>query len=114
MIKSTGAVFPVEPVVWVAEDEQGRLEVDPIDVLLAVVVAQVEEDLERVFNPNWLFAVHGAQLPNVGDYVTLSVGRDPLLLVRGHDGVVRGFYNSCRHRGSIICADWRGNARKGS
>ena len=39
--------------------------------------------------------------------VTLQIGDYPLLVVRGRDGAIRAFHNSCRHRGSRVCASER-------
>jgi Rieske 2Fe-2S family protein len=66
-------------------------------------------DMERVWKRNWLFAGFSCQMPNPGDYLTYQVGNDSLLFLRGKDGVVRGFYNVCRHRGSVICKEDAGH-----
>ena len=41
---------------------------------------------------------HRAQLPKPGDFFTTELLGEPLLLVRGAQGELRGFYNVCRHR----------------
>lgn len=45
------------------------------------------------------------ELAAPGAYVSADVGRSPLLLVRGHDGVLRAFHNMCRHRGMVLTTD---------
>ncbi len=40
-----------------------------------------------------------AALPEAGSYVARTAAGTPLVVVRGQDGVVRGFRNACRHRG---------------
>jgi glycine betaine catabolism A len=74
--------------------------------------AVFELDLEQVFYREWLFAAHTAELPKSGSFLTLQVGAYPILLVRAVDGVIRAFINSCRHRGSRLCAAARGTAPK--
>jgi glycine betaine catabolism A len=69
-------------------------------------------DLQHIFYREWLFVAHSAELPAAGSYLTLQVGAYPLLLVRGADNLVRAFINSCRHRGSRLCPQERGSARK--
>ena len=59
-------------------------------------------DLEGIFSRQWIFAAPLALLKNPGDFVSLDVGENPLALVCGRDGAVRGFHNVCRHRGSRI------------
>jgi Rieske 2Fe-2S family protein len=42
----------------------------------------------------------------------MEVGPTSLVIVRGADGVVRAFYNTCRHRGSKVCIGEEGKAAK--
>ena len=71
-----------------------------------------EDDLAKVFLANWLFIAHVCEIPQTGDYLTFSLGRDSVIVVRDKDGSVRAFFNSCRHRGSILCDQERGNTAK--
>ena len=41
-------------------------------------------------------------MKNVGDYVTLDLLRDSILVVRGKDNELRAFMNVCRHRGAKL------------
>ena len=61
-----------------------------IDVLAA--------EKEQIFRRSWQVVGHRDQVRNAGDYFTIEVLGEPLLLVRGSDGELRGFYNVCRHR----------------
>ena len=69
-------------------------------------------DLERVWYRYWFFAGHDVEIPNPGDYLTLTIGDHQLVIVRGNDGVVRALHNVCRHRGSLLCTEARGTARR--
>jgi Rieske 2Fe-2S family protein len=69
-------------------------------------------DVERVWRSGWLFAAHSCELPKPGDYVTLEVDTDSLIVIRGEDGVVRALHNVCRHRGSLICTEPAGHAHR--
>jgi Rieske 2Fe-2S family protein len=69
-------------------------------------------DLERIWRVGWLFAGHSCEIPKAGDYFTLEVGPDSIAILRGADGVIRGFHNVCRHRGSLICTESAGHAKK--
>ena len=60
-------------------------------------------DLDLIWNRNWLFAGPECTIPAVGNWFTLAVGTTSLAIVRGADGAVRAFYNTCRHRGSKVC-----------
>jgi glycine betaine catabolism A len=69
-------------------------------------------DLERIWRRGWLFAGHSCQVPEPGDYFTLEVDADSILLVRGDDGTVHGMHNVCRHRGSRLCAQPSGHVNR--
>ena len=48
-------------------------------------------------------------MPKAGDYYTVQIGRQPMLMVRGSDGRVHVLYNRCPHRGYRSCGDRSGN-----
>jgi choline monooxygenase len=58
--------------------------------------AQLER--EKIFGRTWQVVGRRDQIPNSGDYFTTELIGEPLLIVRGSDGQIRGFYNVCRHR----------------
>ena len=57
------------------------------------------EEKEKIFARSWQVVGHHDQAANGGDYFTAELAGEPLLMVRGSDGKLRGFYNVCRHRG---------------
>lgn len=67
--------------------------------------------LERrhFFGNTWQFAGHASQLPNAGDFVTVEIAGQPLLLVRQADGSVRAFHNRCAHKGAQLSTQPCGN-----
>ncbi len=67
---------------------------------------------ERIFRRNWLFAGHANRIPRPGDYFTVELDTDSLILIRDDGGEIRALYNMCRHRGSRICLDASGTVRK--
>src|SRR5579875_3548661 len=69
-------------------------------------------DLEYIFYREWLFAGHDCELPEPGSYLTLQIGAYPVVVVRDEGGAIRAFHNSCRHRGSRICAAEKGQVTK--
>ena len=72
-----------------------------------------EKEKEKIFKRAWINVGRvSAHLPNPGDYQVreLDFLNAPILLVHGRDGVVRGFYNVCTHRGNSV-ASGSGNAR---
>jgi phenylpropionate dioxygenase-like ring-hydroxylating dioxygenase large terminal subunit len=69
-------------------------------------------DLAHVWHREWVFAGHEGELTGIGDYITLTVGEYPVVVVRGVDGVVRALHNVCRHRGALICSAPSGSTRR--
>ncbi len=67
-------------------------------------------DLDMIWHRDWLFVGHDCEVADPGNYLTVHVGDYPLLVVRGRDGELRAFHNTCRHRGSRICSAERGTA----
>jgi choline monooxygenase len=57
-----------------------------------------EDEKKRIFAATWQVVGHVRQAASPGDYFTFDLVGEPLLIARGEDGVLRGFYNVCRHR----------------
>jgi glycine betaine catabolism A len=62
---------------------------------------------EGIFSREWCCAGREESVPAAGDYAIVTVAGESVLLVRGVDGVLRGFFNVCRHRGCelVLTAD---------
>jgi phenylpropionate dioxygenase-like ring-hydroxylating dioxygenase large terminal subunit len=56
------------------------------------------QENERIFARRWQVAGRREQLAKPGDFFTTELLGEPLLLVRGAQGELRGFHNVCRHR----------------
>ena len=65
-------------------------------------------DMEDVFEREWLFIGMSSEIPKRGDYITVEVGQNPVLIVRDANGDINAFHNTCRHRGSRLCSKERG------
>jgi len=69
-------------------------------------------DLEQVWRKGWLFAGHTCEIPRPGDFFTLSVDTDSVIVIRDEDGAIHGLHNVCRHHGSLICTEAAGRAKR--
>ncbi|TWP48178.1 aromatic ring-hydroxylating dioxygenase subunit alpha [Lentzea tibetensis] len=67
---------------------------------------------ERIFEEMWFCAVRGADLPNPGDFRTVQVGRESVLVARSRDGSLNAFLNVCRHRGARLCVEEAGTVKR--
>lgn len=72
----------------------------------------LDAELEQIFRRCWLFAGHGCEIPNPGDYMLFEVGPDSIIVCRGADGQIRAFHNTCRHRGSRVALESRGTVKR--
>jgi len=61
-----------------------------------------ELEYENLFRTSWQFVCHVNEVPRPRDFFTLDLPRDPVLVLRGEDGVLRAFLNVCRHRGAKL------------
>src|ERR1700742_373969 len=68
-------------------------------------------EMDRIFKRTWVFMAHESELAASGDYLTMRIGTEPVVLVRGEDDKVRVLVNRCRHRGAIVCERAAGNAK---
>jgi len=67
---------------------------------------------ERVFAHNWQIAGRLDSVKEAGQFFTVELGNEPLLVARGEDGVLRGFYNVCRHHAAAVVTEAAGRARQ--
>jgi len=65
-------------------------------------------DMKEIFLKEWLFVAMSSEMPERGDYVTVDVGDNSVLLVRDDEGGIKAFHNVCRHRGSRLCQEHSG------
>jgi glycine betaine catabolism A len=74
--------------------------------------AAFDFDMAAIYGTSWLMVGMECELPKTGSYISMMVGKWPVIILRDKSGDVRAFHNSCRHRGSMICAVGSGTAPK--
>ena len=62
-----------------------------------------ELERQHIFFKEWICVGREEQVAEPGDHQVLDVYGESILLVRNGEGVLRGFYNVCRHRGTRLC-----------
>jgi Rieske 2Fe-2S family protein len=65
-------------------------------------------DLAAIHERNWILAGFEVELPEPGCTLALPIGRSSVLIVRDRTGGLRGFHNTCRHRGAQLCVAGHG------
>lgn len=67
---------------------------------------------ELIWKKTWQVVGRVDELTKAGDWKTYQLFDQSYIIVRGRDGVIRGFVNACRHRGNMLCAERTGNSRQ--
>jgi choline monooxygenase len=70
-------------------------------------------DLEKrtVFPHSWQIVARAAQVRDAGQYITAEIAGEPILVVRGNDHLLRGFFNVCRHHAAAVVTDAEGKTQ---
>jgi Rieske 2Fe-2S family protein len=68
-------------------------------------------DMDRFVMPHWHCAGHVSMVAEPGQFFTVEIGPESVILVRGQDHEIRALLNVCRHRGSRVCTEAEGKAR---
>jgi nitrite reductase/ring-hydroxylating ferredoxin subunit len=60
-------------------------------------------ELQRLFTRAWIVLAHESEVPKPGDYLSRSIGQDPVIISRDENGEVHVLLNVCAHRGMQVC-----------
>ena len=74
--------------------------------------AAFDFDMEAIYATSWLMVGLEVELPKPGSYLSLMIGKWPVIILRDRTNIIRAFHNSCRHRGSMVCPVGSGAAPK--
>ena len=69
-------------------------------------------EVRRIVLQSWLYVGHHSQLPHVGDFFTIDLAGESVIIVRSSDSDIHALLNVCRHRGSRVCLESAGNTRR--
>src|SRR5581483_8290630 len=58
-----------------------------------------ERDVRLIFGRHWIYVGVEPEIPEPGDFFTVEIGKDSVIIVRDDDMGIRAFHNVCRHRG---------------
>ncbi len=72
----------------------------------------LELETARILRPSWQIVCHESDLPEPGDWRTLSYLGENVVVVRGRDATLRAFHNVCRHRAMRMVEGDSGCAKK--
>ena len=63
---------------------------------------------DRIFSRSWIYVAREEDLAQAGSFITCQIAGESLIVTRDQTGVLRAFYNVCRHRGTRLCTQERG------
>lgn len=71
-----------------------------------------EEEFVHLFSRQWQYTDHINRIPRKGDYFLFKIAGEEIIVIRGDGDTVYAHYNVCRHRGSRVCLESEGHAKR--
>jgi len=89
-----------DPVPLLDELSSCQADVQPLSIppLCYTDEALVQAEVDALFRSDWIGIGRSDLVASPGDYATLDIVGQPIIIVRDHAGVARAFANTCRHR----------------
>ncbi|MFG0753855.1 anthranilate 1,2-dioxygenase large subunit [Pseudomonas sp. TYF_14] len=66
-------------------------------------------EMEHIFEKKWIYACHESEIAQKHDFVTVRIGRQPLIITRDGEGRLNALINACQHRGTTLTRVGKGN-----
>lgn len=57
-----------------------------------------DADLKMIISKTWQWVCHVEKTRKPGSYLTVDIAGHPIAIVRDNEGILRAFYNVCKHR----------------
>ncbi|MEO0892776.1 MAG: aromatic ring-hydroxylating dioxygenase subunit alpha [Pseudomonadota bacterium] len=70
-----------------------------------------EAEKQAIFYRSWHLAGHLGEVSKAGQFITVEIFEQSVIVVRGLDGVLRAFHNVCQHRGNRLVTERRGHVK---
>ena len=68
-----------------------------------------KEEIEKIFYKFWIYACRTEEISSIGDFKIIEVGDESIILVKDKNNKINALFNVCRHRGTQLCAEPKGN-----
>lgn len=69
-----------------------------------------QTQLRNHWYQQWIYVCQSTEIPHSGDFIAVNIGDYPLIIVRNQNDEINALNNSCRHRGSRVCQENKGNS----
>ena len=70
----------------------------------------LDDEQREIFAKCWLYLGHESEIAAPGDFLIRSVAGRTLIFARNKQGEARAFFNTCPHRGAMVCREKQGSA----
>jgi glycine betaine catabolism A len=95
------AAAPIDPAL-LERTLRPRAEASPLPREVYRSPELLEWERTHLFEAAWVCVGREEDVPRPGDFLTATVGEEPVLVGRDQDGALRAFSNVCQHRGSML------------
>ncbi len=75
---------------------------------------QFDKELDAIWYRHWQYVCRAEDIAGPGDYQTLIIGSQNVIVLRDEGGGLQAYFNTCRHRGSILLTEASGTLDKAS
>ena len=66
------------------------------------------KELSEIWSKNWIYVCHKSRLSKKLSYETIKLGKQSVIIIKDSKDKLKAYYNTCRHRGSILCQESSG------
>ena len=70
-----------------------------------------ERELSEIYLKSWIYAGHVSEIPNIGDWFLFEMADESVIIARSKENEINAMLNVCRHRGSRVCLEERGDRK---
>jgi len=72
----------------------------------------LKQEYKNIFLKHWICVGRAEDIAKPSEYITLDIGGESVIILRDNKGMLKAFFNVCRHRGTRICQNNKGNFSK--
>ncbi|MFL3028222.1 MAG: aromatic ring-hydroxylating dioxygenase subunit alpha [Candidatus Neomarinimicrobiota bacterium] len=72
----------------------------------------LNQEYKKIFHNNWICIGRDSDLINKGQYITIQLGSESVIVLKSEKDKIKAFFNVCRHRGTRICNQSQGSFSK--
>src|SRR5882757_954513 len=95
---------------YIVDDREKKTFLLDREVLVSEDV--LRQEMAQIFARCWIYVGHSSELKKPGDFRSRKVAGRPVIFCRDQAGATHCLFNTCRHRGAIVCTEREGNARR--